>query len=158
MSDLLGLGAYGKHVPVTHTRSAPLLIQPLPLSRRGQDSAVLPSYSCRNLYFPSPSKLTSRAMTIISQQCFTRAKVLAHGGNRKLSIQQRFFLSKKKQIKRKGTKKEPYPIPRCVVPEKALPQIPVQRPRPSVPLRCGRLPGPLGRGHLRRAPCDVSFL
>ena len=29
----------------------PLFIQPLPLSRRGLDSAVRPSYSCRNLYF-----------------------------------------------------------------------------------------------------------
>ena len=28
----------------------PLFIQPLPLSRLGLDSAVLPSYSCRNLY------------------------------------------------------------------------------------------------------------
>ena len=49
--SLFGLGAHGKHVPVTHTRPVPLFIQPLPLSRRGLDSAVLPSYSCRNLYF-----------------------------------------------------------------------------------------------------------
>ena len=41
--SLFGLGAHGKHVPVTHTRPVPLFIQPLPLSRRGLDSAVLPS-------------------------------------------------------------------------------------------------------------------
>ena len=51
--SLFGLGAHGKHGPVTHTRPVPLFIQPLPLSRRGLDSAVLPSYSCRNLYFLS---------------------------------------------------------------------------------------------------------
>ena len=48
--SLFGVGAHGKHVPVTHTRPVPLFIQPLPLSRRPLDSAVLPSYSCRNLY------------------------------------------------------------------------------------------------------------
>ena len=40
------------HVRHTHFRGfspVPLLIQPLSLSRRGLDSAVLPSYSCRNL-------------------------------------------------------------------------------------------------------------
>ena len=57
--SLFGLGAHGKHVPVTHTRPVPLFIQPLPLSRRGLDSAVLPSYSCRNLYI----KHTSMYMT-----------------------------------------------------------------------------------------------
>ena len=36
-------------------------------------------------------------------------------------------------------------------------RFPVQRPRTSVPLRCGRSPGPLRRGHLRRAACDVYF-
>ena len=54
--SLFGLGAHGKHVPVTHTRPVPLFIQPLPLSRRGLDSAVLPSYSCRNLYVQLESK------------------------------------------------------------------------------------------------------
>ena len=54
---LFGLGAHGKHVPVTHTRPVPLFIQPLPLSRRVLDSAVLPSYSCRNLYTHTSASL-----------------------------------------------------------------------------------------------------
>ena len=54
VSDLLAtlawLGCIRETLSVNHTRSVPLFIQPLPLSRRRLDSAVLPSYSCRNLY------------------------------------------------------------------------------------------------------------
>ena len=74
------------------------------------------------------------------------------------------FLSQQEQINMKGA------TPRICLSRYRYPGVcslwhgkvlchrfPVQRPRTSVPLRCGRSPGPLRRGHLRRAACDVYF-
>ena len=74
------------------------------------------------------------------------------------------LLSQQEQIKRKEQKRSNtrdlsirYPGVCSPWHGEALPQIPVQWPRTSVPLRCGRSSGPLRRGHLRRAACDVYF-